>query len=77
MIDFSVLGIDHVEMFVPDRYEAAKWYLEVLGLRILPDYEVWVGDPHGPLMISSDNGNTKLALFTGAPAREGERRCRS
>ncbi|MGH7494359.1 MAG: VOC family protein [bacterium] len=67
MIAFSVLGIDHVEMFVPDRYEAAKWYHTILGLRILSDYEEWAGDARGPLMISSDNGNTKLALFTGEP----------
>jgi catechol 2,3-dioxygenase-like lactoylglutathione lyase family enzyme len=70
MAGFSVLGIDHVEMFVPDRYEAAKWYDAILGLHILSDYEEWARDPGGPLMISSDNGNTKLALFTGEPPGE-------
>src|SRR4026208_2179169 len=59
--------VDHVELFVPDRYEAAKWYERVLGLKIVGEYEHWAADPRGPLMISSDSGNTKLALFQGTP----------
>ena len=62
------LAIDHVELFVPDRYEAAAWYQRVLGLEILKDFVFWAQDPKGPLMISADGGVTKLALFTG-PAR--------
>ena len=61
------MQIDHVELFVPDRREAAKWYQRVLGLEIVPEYEHWAGDPRGPLMISSDGGDTKLALFEGTP----------
>jgi catechol 2,3-dioxygenase-like lactoylglutathione lyase family enzyme len=61
---FRVMQIDHVELFVPDRYEAARWYEHVLGLRILPEWEPWATSG-GPLMISSDEGNTKLALFEG------------
>jgi catechol 2,3-dioxygenase-like lactoylglutathione lyase family enzyme len=64
---FKVLQIDHVELFVPDRYEAARWYERVLGLRIVPECEPWAVDG-GPLMISSDEGSTKLALFEGQPA---------
>ena len=64
MPSFKVEQIDHVELFVPDRYTAARWYEQALGLRILPDYEHWAG-PGGPLMISSDGGDTKLALFEG------------
>jgi catechol 2,3-dioxygenase-like lactoylglutathione lyase family enzyme len=64
---FRVDRIDHVELFVPDRYEAARWYQQVLGLEIVPEYEQWADDPRGPLMISSDGGNTKLALFQGTP----------
>jgi catechol 2,3-dioxygenase-like lactoylglutathione lyase family enzyme len=60
-----IFHIDHVELFVPDRYEAAAWYERVLGLTILPDYEHWAADPRGPLMISGDEGSTKLALFAG------------
>lgn len=63
---FRVQQIDHVELFVPDRYEAAKWYEQVFGLEILREYQFWAV-PGGPLMISSDNGRTKLALFEGQP----------
>jgi catechol 2,3-dioxygenase-like lactoylglutathione lyase family enzyme len=64
---FRVLQLDHVELFVPNRYEAASWYQRVLGLEIVPEYREWADDPHGPLMISSDDGSTKLALFEGQP----------
>ena len=64
---FRATQIDHVELFVPDRHEAAGWYQRVLGLEILPEYQEWAADPHGPLMISSDAGGTKLALFEGQP----------
>ncbi len=63
---FRVAQIDHVELFVPDRYKAARWYDDVLGLEILTEYEGWAVDG-GPLMISSDGGSTKLALFVGEP----------
>jgi catechol 2,3-dioxygenase-like lactoylglutathione lyase family enzyme len=66
MDSFKVEQIDHVELFVPDRYTAARWYEQVLGLRILSEHEHWAG-PGGPLMISSDSGRTMLALFEGEP----------
>jgi catechol 2,3-dioxygenase-like lactoylglutathione lyase family enzyme len=69
---FRADQIDHVELFVPDRYQAAGWYERVLGLTVLPEYEHWATDPRGPLMISSDSGSTKLALFQGAPQGERE-----
>jgi catechol 2,3-dioxygenase-like lactoylglutathione lyase family enzyme len=62
---FRVEQIDHVELHVPDRYEAARWYEQVLGLHIVSEFEFWAEDPQGPLMISSDGGGTKLALFSG------------
>ena len=67
MKSFRVSQIDHVEVFVPDRYEAANWYQRTLGLTIVPGYEKWAVNPRGPLMISSDDGSTKLALFEGQP----------
>jgi catechol 2,3-dioxygenase-like lactoylglutathione lyase family enzyme len=63
---FRVLQIDHVELFVPDRYEAARWFEHSLGLQIVPECEPWAV-AGGPLMISSDGGSTKLALFEGHP----------
>ena len=35
MDTFRVLQIDHVELFVPDRQEAADWYCRVLGLQVV------------------------------------------
>lgn len=65
---FRVLQLDHIELYVPDRYDAARWYENFLGLQILSDYEHWAeGGGGGPLMLSSDDGNTKLALFEGPP----------
>ena len=68
---FSVQQIDHVEVRVPDVAEAAAWYERVLGLVPVPGID-WTA----PLMISSDGGNTKIALFRGEPqgADEGWRR---
>jgi catechol 2,3-dioxygenase-like lactoylglutathione lyase family enzyme len=67
---FKVDQIDHVELFVPDRHEAARWYERTLGLTVLPQHEDWAADPHGPLMISSDGGGTMLALFLGELRRD-------
>ncbi len=62
--------IDHVEIFVPDRYEAAEWYARTLGLEIVRDFEFWATEG-GPLMIASRGAGTKIALFEGEP--QGER----
>lgn len=55
--------IDHVHIFVPSRYEAAKWYGKILGFEILKEFAFWATES-GPLMLSADGGNTKLALFS-------------
>jgi catechol 2,3-dioxygenase-like lactoylglutathione lyase family enzyme len=65
---FRVNGIDHVELFVPDRRAAAEWYARVLGFEVLRAYEFWAEPRFGPLVISPDGGRTKLALFEGPPA---------
>jgi catechol 2,3-dioxygenase-like lactoylglutathione lyase family enzyme len=62
---FKVQGIDHVELFVPDRFEAAAWYQRILGFEIIPEFRFWADDPGGPLMVSGADGVTKLALFEG------------
>ena len=64
-VKFKVQQIDHVEVFVPDRGAAAKWYSEVFGLEILGDFGDWAKAPGGPLMLSSDGGS-KLALSRAA-----------
>ena len=58
-MSFAVQRIDHVEVFVRDLEQAAKWYADALGLR-----EVRRWDPH-PIMIGADD--TKLALFQAKP----------
>jgi catechol 2,3-dioxygenase-like lactoylglutathione lyase family enzyme len=63
---FKVEQIDHVELFVPDRHEGARWYERTLGLTVVSEFEHWAEDAQGPLMISS-GGGTKLALFAGEP----------
>ena len=59
--------MDHVELFVPDRSQAAAWYARVLACRPVPGTEQWATRPQGPLMLSPDGGRTKLALFVGEP----------
>ena len=59
--------IDHVEVEVPDRHAAAHWYHAALGFEICHEYEPWAKHKRGPLMISTDGGKTKLALFEGQP----------
>lgn len=66
-MSFQVDQIDHVELTVADRFQAAEWYENTLGLRIVPEFEFWADDPRGPLMIGTPEGNTKLALFEGTP----------
>lgn len=59
--------LDHVELYVPDRHEAAAWYARVLGFEIVQEYLDWAEPGRGPLMITNDGGATMLALFLGAP----------
>ena len=42
------------------------------GSQIVPECEPWAVEG-GPLMISSDGGSTKLALFTGQPVPGGSK----
>jgi catechol 2,3-dioxygenase-like lactoylglutathione lyase family enzyme len=45
MSSFQVQQIDHVEMFVPDREEAAEWYQQILGLAIVEQFRTWAANP--------------------------------
>lgn len=65
------MKIDHVEAFVPSRRQAAEWYERALGLTPVEAHSDWVDGDHGPLMISADGGETKVALFRG-PAQGDE-----
>ncbi len=64
--DFRVDGIDHVALTVPNPSDAAAWYDDVLGLEPLPAFDSWATGV-GPLVVSSNGGETSLALFRGDP----------
>lgn len=67
----STFVIDHVELPVDDRYEAAEWFRETLGFTVNEDLESWT-DAGGPLLVSADDGSTHLALVPGAAgSRDG------
>ena len=59
--------IDHVEIQVPSPYAAARWYRSALGFEICEEFEFWAKADGGPLMISTDDGKTMIALFAGEP----------
>jgi catechol 2,3-dioxygenase-like lactoylglutathione lyase family enzyme len=61
------MAVDHVELFVPNRFEAADWYLHRLGLHVVEAYLEWASHPEGPLMVAPEGGGPMLALFTGKP----------
>jgi catechol 2,3-dioxygenase-like lactoylglutathione lyase family enzyme len=58
--------VDHVELYVPDRNEAAQLYERIFDFEIRKEFEFWAEDTGGPLMISPKDGGPKLALFEGA-----------
>ena len=54
---FTLEGIDHVALAVPDVERSAAWYIEVLGFeRLYP--EMWDGVP-----VFIGKGTTAIALF--------------
>ncbi len=55
---------------MPDRYAAAAWYERVFGTQIVQEFEDWAVEG-GPLMISTHEAGTKIALFEGVPPNNG------
>ena len=58
----SLLGIDHVHVYVADRQAAEKWYTDVLGFKRVAEFDVWATKT-GPLTISDPSDKVHLALF--------------
>lgn len=65
------MKIDHIELFVPDQWQAAEWYAKVLGFQVIQEHVHWA-EEGGPLMISNDDGQTMLALFQGTPQGDSQ-----
>ncbi|MCH7586727.1 MAG: VOC family protein [Chloroflexi bacterium] len=65
------MRIDHIELFVPSREQAAEWYGQVFGFQILEEHRDWAVEG-GPLMISNDGAKTMIALFKGPPQGQQE-----
>ena len=63
------MKLDHIELFVSSREQAALWYGRVFGFEVLEEFRVWAIQG-GPLMISNDGGSTMIALFEGPPQGE-------
>jgi catechol 2,3-dioxygenase-like lactoylglutathione lyase family enzyme len=70
--NFRIEQVDNVTIFVPDRYEEAKWLEEVLGLEICPEHEELVEDEEDPLMVSTDSAETKIAVCKEQPEQSLE-----
>jgi len=68
MCAFKVEQIDHVHLYVSDQREGAGWLGRVLGLEVVEGYEDWAAGG-GPLTVSSDGGNTSVAVFGLPPER--------
>jgi hypothetical protein len=72
-IHLVVNRIDHIKVSVPDHYEVAKWYQDVLGLTILrgPAWDAAAALPGGPLFLGVDDADivdgTKVVLLEGEP----------
>lgn len=62
---FRVERIDHVHVHVQNREAAAEWYETVLGLRRSEALAEWSADPDGPLMMTTADGQSHVALFQG------------
>ncbi len=77
MTDFSINGIDHIEMFVKNRTKSAQWYEKVFGFKIIKELEFWSKNNGGPLFVGDLNNNNdnddgvKIALFEGSKDNDG------
>ena len=69
MVRVPIKDIDHIEIFVKDRQDAAKWYEKVFGLVPVARLEQWAST--GPLIIGNTNESIKLALFNGVKDNDG------
>ena len=65
----KIADIDHVEVFVKNRAEAARWYEEIFGLSPIQELDAWA--KIGPLFIGNKDGTVKIALIDGTKDNDG------
>ena len=65
----KIADIDHVEVFVKNRAEAARWYEEIFGLSPIQELDTWA--KIGPLFIGNKDGTVKIALIDGTKDSDG------
>jgi len=58
----KLTGIDHIHLYVPNKQQAADWYIKTLGFRIVESLLSW-NTEQGPLTIEDQSGQIHLALF--------------
>lgn len=58
----SLLGFDHIHVYVTDRAAATDWYASVLGFTPVPELASWAADG-GPLTLADASHQVHLALF--------------
>lgn len=70
----TVQRIDHIEVNVPDRYEAVAWYEQTLGLELLTDpVFIWAAQlPNGPVFVGNPTRSVLVSLFEGEPLGDRE-----
>ena len=68
-MDVKIADIDHVEVFVKNRAEAARWYEEIFGLSPIQELDAWA--KIGPLFIGNKDGTVKIALIDGTKDNDG------
>jgi catechol-2,3-dioxygenase len=61
----TLLGVDHIHVFVQDRRAAEDWYSRVMGLSRSPGLEFWASDG-GPLTLQDAADMVHIALFERA-----------
>ena len=68
MPDF-IQGVDHIEMFVSDRAEAARWYEKIFGFGPIQELDEW--SKIGPLFVGNREKTAVLAMMDGTKDNDG------
>jgi len=56
------LSLQHLHLVSSNKIRLAQWYCSHLGFTVIEDLEM-KGERNGPVLISSDGGQTSLSIF--------------